>query len=93
MSHLQALQSLQLALDDLRNKRIDVHAFCRSWRSQGALVSALPARYGQVMEDLLGRMEASSLFTEESCSFSQEDMQASLSTWLDKVQQQLEGRP
>ncbi len=92
MSHLQALQSLQLALDDLRNKRIDVHAFCRSWRSQHALVSALPPRYGQVMEDLLGRMEASSLFTEESCSFSQEDMQASLSTWLDKAKQQLEGR-
>ncbi|HEV2610663.1 MAG TPA: hypothetical protein VGU61_10395 [Noviherbaspirillum sp.] len=93
MSHLQALQSLQLALDDLRSNRIDVHAFCRSWRSQSALVSALPPRYGQVMEDLLGRMEASSLFTEESCSFSQEDMQASLSTWLDKAKQQLEGRP
>lgn len=93
MSYLQALQSLQLALDDLRNKRIGVHDFCRSWRSHSALVSALPPRYGQVMEDLLGRMEASSLFTEESCSFSQEDMQASLSTWLDKAKQQLEGRP
>lgn len=43
------------------------------------------------MEDLLGRMEAGSLFTEESCSFSQEDLQANLAVWLDKAEQAVQG--
>ncbi|WP_323744979.1 hypothetical protein [Noviherbaspirillum malthae] len=67
--------------------------FCQTWRSQKTLLTALPERYGQVMEDLLGRMEAGSLFTEESCSFSQDDLQANLSIWLDKASQTLERQP
>lgn len=89
MSHDHALQTLRAALDDLQHKRISIHAFCHAWRAQTALLAALPPRYGQVMEDLLGRMEAGSLFTEESCSFSQEDLQANLSVWLDKAAQVL----
>lgn len=89
MSHGHALQSLRSALDDLQRKRITIAAFCQAWRAQTALLSALPPRYGQVMEDLLGRMEAGSLFTEESCSFSQEDLQANLAAWLDKAGQTL----
>ena len=87
MSHDLALQSLRQALDDLRQKRIALNAFCQTWRAQTALLAALPPRYAQVMEDLLGRMEAGSLFTEESCSFSQEDLQANLAVWLDKATQ------
>ncbi|MGH8808939.1 MAG: hypothetical protein ACREX0_13775 [Noviherbaspirillum sp.] len=89
MPHDQALQSLRTALGDLQHKRIAIAAFCMTWRAQGALLTALPPRYTQVMEDLLGRMEAGSLFTEESCSFSQEDLQANLSVWLDKAAQTL----
>jgi hypothetical protein len=89
MSHDHALHTLRNALDDLQHKRIAMDAFCQTWRAQTALLAALPERYGQVMEDLLGRMEAGSLFTEESCSFSQEDLQANLSTWLDKAKQTL----
>ena len=89
MSHAQTLQSLRHALDELKHKRVTLSAFCQAWRSQTALLAALPPRYGQVMEDLLGRMEASSLFTEESCSFSQEDLQANLTVWLDKATQTL----
>jgi len=89
MSHTPALQTLRTSLDDLQHKRISIQAFCQTWRAQTALLGALPPRYGQVMEDLLGRMEAGSLFTEESCSFSQEDLQANLSVWLDKAQQTL----
>ena len=70
MSHEHALQTLRSSLDELQHKRIGTQAFCQTWRSQAALIGALPPRYGQVMEDLLGRMEAGSLFTEESCSFS-----------------------
>jgi hypothetical protein len=89
MSHTPALQSLRHALDDLQHQRITISAFCQTWRAQGALLAALPARYGQVMEDVLGRMEAGSLFTEESCSFSQEDLRANLAVWLDKATQTL----
>lgn len=89
MPHDSALHALRNALDDLQHKRISIAAFCQAWRSQPALLGALPPRYGQVMEDLLGRMEAGSLFTEESCSFSQEDLQANLAVWLDKAKQTL----
>ncbi len=90
MSDHFALQTLRLALDNLQQKRIGIPAFCQAWRAQTALLAKLPPRYGQVMEDLLGRMEAGSLFTEESCSFSQDDLQANLSTWLEKAQQTLD---
>lgn len=89
MPHDLALQSLRQALADLQHKRLALSAFCQAWRAQAALLAALPPRYGQVMEDLLGRMEAGSLFTEESCSFSQEDLQANLVVWLDKATQTL----
>jgi hypothetical protein len=89
MSHAHALQVLRNALDDLQQNRISISTFCQTWRAQRDLLGALPARYGQVMEDLLGRMEAGSLFTEESCSFSQDDLQANLAVWLDKARQTL----
>jgi len=53
----------------------------------------LPARYGDVLNQLLDRMESSALFTEESCSFSQKDQLASLQIWLDKARQQLNRPP
>ncbi len=90
MPHQPALLALRNALGDLQHKRIPIDSFCRTWRAQTALLAGLPPRYTQVMEDLLGRMEAGSLFTEESCSFSQEDLQANLSVWLDKASQTLE---
>lgn len=92
MSFDPALTLLRSSLNALKAKQLSVSEFCQTWRSQQAMLAALPARYGQVMEDLLGRMEAGSLFTEESCSFSQEDLQANLSVWLDKAAQTLEAR-
>ncbi|HVL76721.1 MAG TPA: hypothetical protein VM406_11960 [Noviherbaspirillum sp.] len=87
--HAEALASLRASLDALAQRRIATDAFCRIWRAQHALLACLPARYGLVMEDLLGRMESGSLFGEESCSFSQEELRASLATWLDKAAQSL----
>lgn len=89
MNHDHSLQTLRNSLDDLQHRRVAISSFCQTWRAQRALLEALPPRYGQVMEDLLGRMEAGSLFTEESCSFSQEDLQANLAVWLDKAKQTL----
>jgi hypothetical protein len=85
MSHQASLQTLRQALDDLRHRRLGIPAFCAAYRAEGALLAALPPRYAQVLEDLLGRLEAGSLFTEESCSFSQKDLQDNLAAWLDKA--------
>lgn len=85
-----SLQTLDDALAALRQRQTGIAEFCRQWRAEAALLEALPARYGQVMEDLLGRLEAGSLFVEESCSFSQEDLHAHLATWLDKARQTLQ---
>lgn len=93
MPHAHAIRSLQDALNALQHRHITIPDFCLTWRAQTALLSVLPPRYGQVMEDLLGRMEAGSLFTEESCSFSQEDLQANLAVWLDKARQTLLQKP
>jgi hypothetical protein len=92
MSHDHALSTLQQALADLQQDRLTVAAFCGVWRADTALLADLPPRYGQVLEDLLGRLESGSLFTEESCSFSQEDLHAGLSTWLQKARQTLAPR-
>lgn len=89
MLHAHTIQSMRTALGELQHKRISIAVFCQTWRAQAPLLAGLPPRYGQVMEDLLGRMEAGSLFTEESCSFSQEDLQAHLAVWLDKAAQTL----
>jgi hypothetical protein len=89
MNHTATLNTLRSALAQLQQGSIGIPAFCRTWRGETALLAALPARYAQVMEDLLVRMEAGSLFTEESCSFSQQDLQASLAIWLDKAEHAL----
>jgi hypothetical protein len=87
MSHDQALQALENSFTALREGRLTTAGFCQTWRAQASLLSALPPRYCQVMEDLLGRLEAGSLFTEESCSFSQEDLLGNLTGWLSKARQ------
>ena len=54
-------------------------------REQAALLAALPPRYGEVLLNLLDRLESSALFSEESCSFSQKDLVASLQMWVEKA--------
>lgn len=90
MSDHSSLQVMQQSLDALRNQTISTAELCKTWRAQSEVLSALPPQYTQVMEDILGRMEAGSLFTEESCSFSQEDLLTTLDMWLDNAQRTLE---
>jgi hypothetical protein len=89
MSYQSAVASLRNALLALRSNRLSITDFCRQWRGQSALLDVLPPRYRQVMEDLLGRLEAGSLFSEESCSFSQDDLLSQLDIWLDKAEHTL----
>jgi hypothetical protein len=54
------------------------------WRQHGCagLQASLPARYLTALTGLIDRLEASALFAEESCSFSQKDLLDSLRTWI-----------
>ena len=54
-------------------------------RQQTALLAALPPRYGEVLLNVLDRLESSALFAEESCSFSQKDLVANLQMWVYKA--------
>ncbi|MFM8760596.1 MAG: hypothetical protein ACKOD7_03475 [Polynucleobacter victoriensis] len=64
----------------------DTHILIMSFRD--AFEQArLPQKYSDVLEGILSRLESSSLFTEESCSFSKKDLAAALSLWLQKAQQ------
>ena len=55
-------------------------------RQQATLLAALPPRYSEVLLNLLDRLESSALFSEESCSFSQKDLVANLTMWVEKAQ-------
>jgi len=80
-----ALDELQSALAGLRAGTLGVQAFSAQAHAQTALLAALPPRYGQVMDDLLNRLESSALFSEESCSFSQSGLLDNLQMWIDKA--------
>lgn len=64
----------------------DTHILIMSFRD-ACEHARLPQKYSDVLEGILSRLESSSLFTEESCSFSKKDLAAALSLWLEKAQQ------
>jgi hypothetical protein len=81
--HAQHVQhSLQAWLDGSGNAA-DLIQACRIFCKD----SQLPEKYGTALESVLSRVESSSLFTEESCSFSKKDLANALKVWLEKVQQ------
>ena len=82
---LKFIEKLQQSLQDLSAEQININRFCKIWRGQTELLIALPPQFREVMENLLSRLESGSLFTEESCSFSQADLIAQLRMWLDKA--------
>ena len=83
-----SLDAFQDALDALRADAIDVAAFSTRVRAQ-PLPATLPPRYGEVLADLLDRLESSAMFSGESCSFSQRDLQDQVQVWIDKASQRL----
>ena len=66
-----------------------VTALSNEARASSELLAALPPRYGEVLLNLLDRLESSALFSEESCSFSQKDLLDNLQVWVDKARAQL----
>ncbi len=72
--------------------KVSQNVLIQQWRSDAGLLS-LPEKFGAVLDQLLDRLEASALFSEESCSFSQTALLDSLRLWLDKAQQASHQQP
>lgn len=87
------LHALQQALQQLAAGKITAGELGAQARATPHLLARLPPRYGVVLQDLLDRLEASALFTEESCSFSQSELLTHLQGWTDKAQETLELTP
>jgi hypothetical protein len=83
--HAAAIDALRQSLEAQAAGRLDLPALVREWRAAGALVAALPPRYGEVLDQLLSRLEAAGGFGDESCSFSAEDLRENLGTWLERA--------
>lgn len=89
---LAQLQTLQDALAQLRGETLGAALFAELAQAQQVLLAALPERFQEVLMQLLNRLESSALFTEESCSFSRNDLLDSLQLWLDKAGQTLQAQ-
>ncbi|MEY3612875.1 MAG: hypothetical protein RJB14_2597 [Pseudomonadota bacterium] len=85
---LETLDRMNNALARSQNGQLPTSEMVRLWRSESASL-ALPPRFDEVLHPLLDRIEASVLFSEESCSFSQKDLLASLQMWADKARLRL----
>jgi hypothetical protein len=83
------LDAVQTALEQLRSGALTPHALSDMARSQTALLDTLAPRYAEVLLGLLDRLESSALFSEESCSFSQQGLLDNLQVWVDKARGQL----
>ncbi|MEN9886353.1 MAG: hypothetical protein RL758_931 [Pseudomonadota bacterium] len=86
---IQALHDQQRWLDQLRLGQLSTRDYLTAARQTGSLMDALPDAFQTVWVNLLDRLESASLFSEESCSFSQTDLLDSLQLWLDKAGQRL----
>lgn len=75
---------LQDWLADRRQVQVVIDSFRAYYRDSG-----LPEQFGRALEGILQRLESSSLFTEESCSFSKKDLANALGFWLEKAQAKL----
>jgi hypothetical protein len=85
---LDTLERMTKALTACTQGQLAQSDMIRQWRSSAASLP-LPDKFGEVLGNLLDRIEASALFSEESCSFSQKDLMANLQLWADKARAKL----
>ena len=74
--------TLAASIAAFRNGQLPADQLTATWRAAAATWNGLPPRYAAVLEKLLAPLEASALFSEESCSFSRTDLADSLAQWL-----------
>ena len=90
MNAASQLDAIGTRIDALRTGRGEsIATLSNEARASSDLLAALPPRYGEVLLNLLDRLESSALFSEESCSFSQKDLLDNLQVWVDKARAQL----
>ena len=82
MSHIATVAALARELEAVRTGQADSAAVVRSLRAAHDLVTALTPRHRHALDEILNRMESGSLFSEESCSFSQSELRDALAQWL-----------
>lgn len=84
------LKALRQGLADVRSGRLSVAQLSRDARNAHDCLNALPPRFTEVLNRLLDSLESSALFTEESCSFSQNDLLSGLDQWLTQAHHRLD---
>ena len=78
--------ALLVSVAAFRSGALPAGQLAATWRAAAASWPGLPPRYAAVLEKLLAPLEASALFSEESCSVSQTDLADSLAQWLQHAQ-------
>ena len=85
------LTALRQGLEAARSGAMPASELATLFREHAGRLEELPERFGQVLEGVLMQLESGGLFTEESCSFSQQDLLESLQVWVDRAQARLGG--
>ncbi|MBP8087537.1 MAG: hypothetical protein KAY15_02065 [Polaromonas sp.] len=85
---LDTLSRMTAALDACTRGELRQNDMIQLWR-HGAATLPLPEKFGVVLADLLDRIEASALFSGESCSFSQQGLFDNLQLWAGKARDKL----
>ena len=82
MSHTATLAALTLDLEAVRTGQVESAVVVPSLRAADDLIAALTPRHRAALDEILTRLESGSLFSEESCWFSQGELQGALADWL-----------
>ena len=91
MSALEQLNAIKAKLAQFQAGDIRTTELTDAARAALVLTSSLPPQFGEVLNNILDRLESSALFTEESCSFSQTGLLENLAIWIQKSEVQLKG--
>jgi hypothetical protein len=81
----QQLTALEQGIAQVRQGQLSAASFCARLRPLPEWLAALPPRYSTALDTVLTRLESASLFSEESCSFSQGDLLDALAQWVSKA--------
>jgi hypothetical protein len=89
---MQMNEKLGRSLDDFEAGRIDMDALIATWRRHGVEDASLPAKWREVLDGLLMRLESARLFSQDSCSFSRSELLATMREWLARAQAQVQAQ-
>lgn len=86
MTAIEQLNEIKTKLAQFQASEIRTTELTDAARASLVLASSLPPQFGEVLNNILDRLESSALFTEESCSFSQTGLLENLEVWIQKAQ-------